>query len=140
MLKHTELAETVILASDDCIFFDVDETLVFWKTDQDSTDIVIQAVDPYMGGQYVKLVPHQRHIDLLKRNHGQGRTIVVWSAGGVYWAESVVRALGLESYVSLILTKPKAYVDDKKMEDWGSGQVYLSKTFPPHYDPHENKK
>lgn len=141
MLRKSKLDKVpLILDSDDLIFCDVDETLVFWKTDQDPADVVIQAVDPYMGGKYVDLVPHQRNIDLLKRNKGQGRTIVVWSMGGVEWAASVIEALGLKDYVDIIMGKPKAYIDDKEIGDWGCSRVYLSKEFPPHYNPKNDKK
>lgn len=132
LLDSKAVDDVCVLNSDEVIYFDVDETLVFWKTDQDPDDIIIQAVDPYMGGQYVNLVPHQRNIDLLKRNAGQGRTVIVWSAGGVFWAENVIRALALETYVDLIIRKPDVYVDDIPIEQWGLNRVYLNKHFREH--------
>lgn len=130
--KSKLTAETLVFDSDDVTFFDVDETLVFWKTDEDPKDVVIQAIDPYIRGKYINLVPHQRNIDLLKRHHGQGRTIVVWSMGGVRWAESVVKALALQDYVSLIMTKPKNYCDDVDIANWGCNRMYLKKHLPRH--------
>lgn len=122
-----------VLKSDNLIYFDVDETLVFWRTDNYHEDDLVKVLDPYTrGNEFVKMVPHQRNIDLLKRNHGQGRTVIVWSAGGVFWAESVVKTLKLESYVDLIIAKPSVYVDDRPMEDWKLNRVYLSKELPPH--------
>lgn len=122
----------IVIRSDNIIYFDVDETLVFWRTDNYNDDDLVKVVDPYMRTDIVKMVPHKRNIDLLKRNKGQGRTVVVWSAGGCLWAESVVKSLGLEEYVDLIVAKPSVYVDDKPMEIWGLNRVYLSKELPPH--------
>lgn len=133
MIHKSKLTpETVVLDSDDLIFFDVDETLVFWRTDEDPSDVIIQAIDVYLDDKVINLVPHERNIALLKRNFGQGRTIVVWSMGGALWAESVVKALGLEGYVSLIMSKPKMYCDDIDMKDWGCSRMYLKKHLPKH--------
>lgn len=122
-----------VLKSDNLIYFDVDETLVFWRTDNYHEDDLIKVKDPYArGNEFIKMVPHQRNINLLKRVHGQGRTVVVWSAGGVFWAESVVKTLKLESYVDLIISKPYTYVDDRPMEDWKLNRIYLSKELPQH--------
>lgn len=133
-----------VIKSDNLIYFDVDETLIFWKhlipaygegifADSDHPE-TIEIPDPYMrkAGAIIKAVPHQRNIDLLKRNKGQGRTVVVWSAGGYAWAEAVVKTLRLEEYVDLIISKPITYVDDKPMEAWGLTRVYLSKNLPEH--------
>ena len=112
MKNKSTIPETLFFDSDDNMFFDVDETLVFWKTDFDPNDDIIEAVDPYLGGQIIKLVPHHRHVNFLKRAKGQGRQVVVWSAGGAYWAKAVVEALGIEDYVDVIMSKPVAYCDD----------------------------
>lgn len=55
----------------------------------------------------------------------RGYGIVVWSANGKEWAEKVVRRLGLEKYVDLIMTKPHKYLDDKPVSDWMPCQIYL---------------
>lgn len=114
-----------VLRSDNVIYFDVDETLVCW-TASNKVKGLVRISDPYIEDGIINVVPHQRNIDLLKRNHGQGHTIVVWSAGGVFWAHNVVQALGLQEYVSLIICKPSVYVDDKPMESWGLNRVYLN--------------
>ncbi len=125
-----------VIQSDNIFFFDVDESLVFWDTTSHPEDKqhIVQVPDPYMRdkGCLVDMVPHFRNIDLLKRNKGQGRTVIVWSAGGSLWAESVVKTLGLEEYVDYVMSKPIAYLDDKPMEEWGITRVYLSKHLPKH--------
>ncbi len=134
------LKEPTVLATDDVIYFDVDETLIFWRTDEDPNDPIIEVVDPYIPGKTIKLVPHQRHIDMMLRNYGQGKTIVVWSAGGCLWAENVVKALGLDNIVSLIIKKPDVYVDDLDIKDWGLNRVYLAKDLRGHPWQKDKKK
>jgi len=107
------------------VCFDVDETLVLWPenhgfashTQPSEGSIAIR--DPYDGSTN-HLVPYKKHIDLLKKYKGRGMCVVVWSAGGVLWAKSVVNTLGLADYVDLVMTKPSKLVDD----------LSLSKIFP----------
>lgn len=135
-MDKTKVNKPFVLRSDNIIYFDVDETLIFWKhiTYRGVDPNTIDIPDPYMrpAGAIVRAVPNQRNIDLLKRNKGQGRSVVVWSAGGYAWAESVVKTLGLEEYVDLIIPKPSVYVDDRPMEDWKLNRIYLSKDLPEH--------
>lgn len=112
-------------------FFDVDETLVFWKTGVEEGDRQIQVVDPYTG-RYLDLVPHERHIDLLLRKKSQGHIIIVWSAGGSEWARTIVNALGLQDSVDLVMAKPVQYVDDLAMDQWGVSRCYLGKHVKDH--------
>lgn len=121
-----------VLESTNSIFFDVDNTLVMWevsKEDIQSNRRVIRVKDPYIDDLIIALLPHQTHINILKRNHAQGRIIVVWSAAGAIWAELIVKTLKLEKYVSLIMEKPSLYVDDTPIEKWGPKLIYLKDDF-----------
>lgn len=120
------------LSNDYSTFFDVDETLVFWGHPEHEDDETIEVQDPYYPSKTVKLVKHQRNIEFLIRKSGQGQDIIVWSAGGSAWAETIVKALGLEEYVTLVMSKPSMYVDDLDVSHWGMSRVYLSKHFKPH--------
>jgi phosphoserine phosphatase len=80
------------------IFVDCDDTLVIW--DRSS------------------YTPHQEHIDAVKRFHARGHTVVVWSAGGSEWAERVVKELHLEPYITLVMSKPDWYIDDKSASEF----------------------
>jgi len=102
------------------ICFDVDETLIMHKAGK------LKVKDPYVEKTYHKVKPHNKHIQLLKTHKGRGYCIVVWSAGGVKWAENVVKALDLESYVDLIITKPLKYVDDLEADKILTSRVYLN--------------
>jgi hypothetical protein len=88
-------------------FFDVDDTLVIWgRTGHPEAK-------PFNNSGYTQwLVPHQRHIELLKTAKFRGHKVIVWSAGGSEWAEEVVKMLELENYVDLVISKPSWYVDD----------------------------
>lgn len=99
------------------VFFDVDDTLVLWGSYHGHhPDPRAVAFDCY-GTEY-KLLPHFKHIELLKDLKKQGYKIIVWSAGTAPWAREVVRGLGLEEYVDHILSKPTFYVDDRFPEDF----------------------
>jgi hypothetical protein len=104
--------------------YDVDETLVLWFNDCDISK-KINIVCPYSGAA-TWLKPHHRHIDLLKKHHGRKNYIIVWSAGGVLWAEAVVKALGLEEYVDLVMTKPTKFVDDLPANEILGTHIYLT--------------
>lgn len=64
------------------------------------------------------IVPHETHISQLRKHAMRGHTIFVWSAGGELWAEAIVKALGLESYVSYCMAKPIWAYDDKQANDF----------------------
>lgn len=97
------------------VYFDVDDTLVEWKLcgEKDPGATRIEK-DGHIF--YKKVI--QDHVDELKNQKMTGNTVVVWSAGGGEWAATVVRALDLEKYVDVCLTKPDFYYDDKDVSDW----------------------
>jgi hypothetical protein len=124
----------IVIENDNCIFFDVDDTLVMWDSgyvNEDSSN-TIQIKDPYFvpmlyGQQSASytLVPHDKHIQYLKDAKIKNKnTIVVWSAGGWEWAKSVVAALELEEYVDAIMSKPKSYVDDLSCNEFMGNRIY----------------
>jgi len=105
------------------IFIDCDDTLVMWDKKLTGTQS-IKVVSPHDGSaEYLR--PHAGHIKILKDRKARGSYIVVWSAGGFAWAEAVVKALELEAYVDLIMTKPHAYIDDKPAEEFMGEHIYL---------------
>jgi len=94
MKKHTKnwMIDMFILKSDKTLFVDVDDTLIMWK-----------------GHTYT---PHKKHIEMIKKFHARVQPVVVWSAGGWEWAERIVKELGLEPYVTAVMSKPMWWVDD----------------------------
>lgn len=112
-----------IVENEMIVAFDVDDTLVMWHSKVDPIN-KIQIINPY-GGSETWLKPHKRHIELLKEYKGRGMTIIVWSAAGYKWAESVVNSLGIQDYVDLIMTKPGKLVDDLSVQEIFTTRIYL---------------
>ena len=91
------------------VFFDIDDTLVMWDEKHKGNTVCINC-----DGHLNHMVRNEGNIEELKRHGSRGIDVIVWSKGGVYWAEKVVKALGLERYVAAIMNKPFCYYDDLK--------------------------
>ncbi len=103
-------------------FWDIDDTLVMHENYHIDNVFVKDPID----NREIKLRKNLPMIRLMKEEKARGSTIIVWSRGGFQWAENVIKALKLEEYVTLILSKPLAYFDDKPVEEWLKYRVYLS--------------
>lgn len=112
-----------VINSEQIICIDVDDTLVMHAKAK-KRDNLVHITDPYDGFQRC-LVMHVPHIKILKDRKARGATILVWSQSGHAWAEAVICALGLQDYVDYVLSKPTAYIDDKKVQDWMAERIYL---------------
>lgn len=121
-----------IIENENIVCYDTDDTLVKWP-DNYTTPYAPAGTfeynrkcftDPYDNSSNY-LIPHEKHIALLKKHKGRGQFVIVWSAAGVKWAESVVKTLNLESYVDLIMTKPTKLVDDLPVHEIFPVRIYL---------------
>jgi FMN phosphatase YigB (HAD superfamily) len=101
--------------SDNVVCFDVDDTLVIWKVPPGMEE---QCREFTNYGVTERLLPHEKHIKLLKEFKFRGHTVIVWSQGGFEWAREVVRMLELEPYVDFCMSKPKWMVDDLPPSAW----------------------
>lgn len=116
----------LVVPGENIVAFDVDETLVMWSDKfSQPHENSIGFKDPYDDSTNY-LLPHIKHIDLLKKYKGRGLTVIVWSAGGVEWARSVVKTLELETYVDLVITKPNKLVDDLTPSEIFPCRIYLN--------------
>jgi len=106
------------------VWVDCDDTLIMWGKEPHMKHKHIAITNPY-DGQIDHLMPHKGHIKVLKDRKARGSFIVVWSAGGYKWAEAVVKALNLEKYVDLCMTKPHMYIDDKEAKDIMGERLYI---------------
>lgn len=104
------------------VMVDVDDTLLMWGMDNSPDAITAQC--PYTK-EYLRLVPHTRHVELLKQYKGRGFYVTVWSAGGWEWAKTAVNVLNLESFVDEVRTKPLKYMDDLQAREILGTRVYL---------------
>jgi hypothetical protein len=105
----------MLVGNDQTICFDIDDTIILWddKSYQLNTNGRLELVDPYDMMRTNHIV-HDRHVKFLKRCHARGFSVVLWSSSGAEWAATVGRALGLEPFVLVALTKPTKVVDDLK--------------------------
>lgn len=93
--------------NENIVLYDCDDTLIFFDGPPEIDPISI-AIGPYSE----RVWPNYAVIEKLKRSKFRGHYVRVHSQGGVDWAESVVKALGLEEYVDSVEAKPKWFVDD----------------------------
>ncbi len=114
----------IVTHSENIVFFDVDGTLIV-PPSGNPLDDHINIYDP-IEGKLIRQRVHKPMVRLLKEEHARGSYVVVWSRGGHAWAESVVRALGLELYVHQVMSKPLAYFDDLPVDEWLKYRVFLS--------------
>lgn len=118
----------LLIDNEQVIGCDVDDTLVMWDDSYDNSKVMssnrIAVVDPYTG-KTVFLTPHRRHIDLVRKFFIRGKTVVFWSQQGAKWAETIVKALGLEHDNAVIMTKPSAYIDDLPCTEWMGNRIYI---------------
>jgi hydroxymethylpyrimidine pyrophosphatase-like HAD family hydrolase len=102
-------------------FFDIDDTLVMENPkvpDMEYIDVLTGSV------KYGK--KHKAHIEQLIKHKNRGFYIVVWSGNGYKHAEQIVKALGIEEYVDLCMSKPVKHWDDlKDANDILKACVYL---------------
>lgn len=110
----------IVIENDNTTYIDVDDTLVVWGKGH-----LPEAIEISNYGHVERMVPHQAHINFLKRQKTRGFAIIVWSQGGARWAHNVVKALGIEEYVDAVLTKPTVYVDDLRAEDFMTQRIYF---------------
>lgn len=95
------------------VYVDVDDTLIQWEVptgDEPKEDLI--TVDT--NGIKETFVVNKHNIEYIRKMAIRGHVVIVWSAGGVQWAEAVVKALKMEHLITAVLTKPHYYVDDIK--------------------------
>ncbi len=109
------------IASEKTVMIDVDDTLVMWD---ECTKREINFKDPYSGELLTAWV-NENNVRLLKEKARRGYTVIVWSLGGYAHAAAVVKALKLQKYVDVCMTKPSCYIDDMPVCAWFPARVYL---------------
>lgn len=114
----------IILDKENLRMVDVDDTLVMHKINGHDNKRSVIITDP-LGGDKIVLYQNLAMIRLIKEEYARGATIIVWSRGGYEWAKNVVEALKLQKYVTMIMSKPTIYFDDKPVEEWLKDRVYI---------------
>lgn len=88
---------------------DVDDTLIMWCIPEGYKGPLVE-----VGYGPIKDVgiPNIPAIEHLKKMKARSYSVIVWSAGGSDWAESVVKALKIEEYVDVVMPKIDFHLDD----------------------------
>lgn len=115
-----------VLKNELIVYIDVDNTLVMYPEDTSKYNTSLLPFD-YHGLKKYNLLPHEKHIDILKSMHKRGYHVVVHSKNGWAWAEEVVKILLLKPYVDEVRSKPTQYIDDVPADEWML-RVYVNET------------
>lgn len=97
----------VVIKSDLIVYCDIDQTLVDWNVKDGDSFIEIEN-----NGITSRFVPITENIEQIKKHRVCGHGIAFWSLGGWAWANLVIKALGLEQYADVVLSKPRWFIDD----------------------------
>lgn len=100
--------------NDKSLFVDVDDTLIIYDPPE---HLRSQAIIMDNGGFKQEVLIHKKHVELIRRFKFLGYKVVVWSKTGAFWAEKIVKELGLENDVDMVMSKPLYFVDDRKELD-----------------------
>ena len=120
-----------VIEADKIVFFDCDDTLVMWGHENHPDAVTFKDIyDPNPDAVYA-LVPHQRHVKMVSTYKQHNYTVVVWSQGGWQWAKEVVRVLGLEDKVDLVMSKPDVYIDDIEASKFMQRKYFKSRIVYP---------
>lgn len=93
------------------VMVDVDDTLIIWDPEKyPHTENDLIWIEDY--NRSLPFLPHKKNIDFIQKLKLQGYGIVIWSAAGGDWAETVVKALHLQDLPDVIMSKPEFAVDD----------------------------
>lgn len=82
---------------------DIDDCLALWVENSDS------------GPRYDI---NWKLVEQIRRHKMRGHFVIGWSAGGVEWANRVIKDAGLEPFFDLVMTKPQFMWDDKDPKEW----------------------
>lgn len=115
----------MITITQDMVPFDIDQTLILHKKQEDICPLNLIRVKDTIADRIICVEAHRAMIRLLEEEHAAGKYIMVWSRGGAKWAASVLTALNLTDKVNLVIGKPLAYFDDKPANEWLQNRVYI---------------
>jgi predicted phosphatase len=116
-----------VIKSEHNIMVDVDGTLIDHLTTEQLNEPIRLTVSLWcpIENKNITVGVNQSMVRLLKEEYHRGSHVVVWSRGGWEWATNVVRALNLEKYVDLVMTKPLVYFDDIEVQEWLKYRVFI---------------
>lgn len=105
--------------------YDVDGTLVLHENPDTIPEEERAYIPDPVSNEKIVVRINRPMIRLLKESRARGSFVIVWSRGGYAWANNVIRALKLNNYVHLIISKPMAYFDDTEVQAWLPYRVFI---------------
>jgi predicted phosphatase len=113
-----------VIKNESIVCFDVDDTLILHKDPKNGT-VSLVVPNPYAEDHPYEVWVHTNHVRFIKEQKARGRCVIVWSAAGYRWAETIIGLLDLEEYVDYVITKPVMCVDDLEPSEYLPKSVYL---------------
>lgn len=99
------------LEKEKVVYVDIDDTLILWEPEKwEHKEEEIIWIEDY--NRKFPFLPHKKNLEFLQRLKLQGYGVVVWSAAGATWAETVVNQLGIQDLPDMIISKPEFCIDD----------------------------
>lgn len=101
------------------VYVDLDDTLIRWKPTTSGTTLKsdeVLLVDGTGQGSRYQIIT--RTIEEIRGHFNRGHKVIIWSAGGDEWAEKAVDLLGIRPLVTVCLSKPDFFIDDKPACDF----------------------
>lgn len=110
-----------IIYSELVVMFDIDDTVVM----EHSKDPDLTYTDVLTGKEKHGKI-HKAHVEQIIKHKARGYYVVAWSGNGYRHVEQIIKALGIEAHVDLIMSKPIKHFDDlKDANDILKARVYL---------------
>jgi hypothetical protein len=105
--------------------YDVDGTLIVPYNVGGDYGRVIDIVDPVNNNKRIRMRVNEPMVRLMLEEKQRGGFIIVWSRSGFEWAANVIKAIGLEETVDLVMSKPVVYFDDMNVNEWLKDRVFI---------------
>ncbi len=116
----------MILEKEHLVMVDIDFTLLLWLSEENAKNVGydVKIECPYDGTtKYFDI--HWPNLKVLRNKHSRGDTIILWSANGYKWATAARDALKLQSVVTLCMSKPQSFIDDKLPAEFMGERIWL---------------
>lgn len=94
-------------------YVDIDDTIIRWDVPT-GDEKIDELVTVETRGIKETFLLNKYNLEYITKLAVRGHVIILWSAAGSLWAESVAKALKIEHLVTACMSKPTYYVDDIK--------------------------
>ncbi|HEY5236210.1 MAG TPA: hypothetical protein VIJ14_08540 [Rhabdochlamydiaceae bacterium] len=122
----------IVIPGNKIVYTDCDDTLVFWHSTPEQKEkegvlftcpgSMVWDVDGeeigYANSWSEILVPNWPQIEELRKFKIRGHKIILWSAAGVEWCETIAKTLKLEDVIDVCICKPVYVIDDLPVSEF----------------------